>query len=115
MLVGACLGVALVLVGLAWPAMIQPRHVWTPEQAAEFQAASDALQHGAVGAERSPDAATTAPANAIDPAARRRFDAINAQLEAARYARDGWGRVAVACGLGLTILCGFGYLAVRGD
>ena len=107
------------VVGLFWATLVRPEDVWTPEKAAEYQAASSALQHAEPAATTSTTGDMGSPAGGaprgVDPAARRRFEAISAELEAARYVRDGWGRLIVSAGLALTILSGMGYLAVRGD
>jgi len=95
-------GLISIAVGIAWPAFVKPANVWTEEQAAQWEAANDAL-HAARSQRGSPDLT----------AARERFARIDSELEAARYARDRWGTWIAGCGFVVTLLFGIGFLAAR--
>ena len=110
-LAGAIVGGCLLVVGLAWKSATAPETFWSPEQAKEFAAASEAL-HGARGAAphtHEPDSGAAADA------ARERFARIQAELERAQYARDEVGPLLTKIGLAAAVAFGIGYLITRGD
>ena len=115
---GVVLGAVLVIVGLGWSVVATPEAVWSMEQAAELKAASDAVHAARSGIPVAPDS-QPGDAGKPDPrylaAAQARLERINADLEQARNVRDTWGQWAAAAGLALTIACGLGYLATRGQ
>jgi hypothetical protein len=112
---GVILGLAAAVAGATWSIVAKPSSVWTAEQAAEYKAANDA-RHAASIADAASANAGEGPARESTAmrSARKRFERINEELNAARTAWTWRGRVLTACGLGVTILCGMGYLAVRG-
>lgn len=108
-------GLLTVAVGIAWPKIVTPAMVWSPEQAEELQRAGDAF-HAAreqtrpiEGHESAGDSQTTPRA-----LAEMRYNRLKADLEAAQKVRTHWGQRVVAAGFGLTIVGGLGYLAARG-
>jgi hypothetical protein len=114
-LAGLVLGVATLIGGLiwGWSMAASPHVLWSPEQAAEYKAASDALHsaphdHGNPSDENHDDEESPEQA-----AARERFDAIQAQLNRARYAQTSVGPLLVRIGLAGAIAFGIGYLASR--
>lgn len=102
-LAAAALGLLVAVGGAVWQRSALPRHVWTVEQAQEFDAANAAM-HAAVGRDDE-----TAHA-----AAKQRFDRIAAELHSARYAKDRLGAVLVRGGLAAAAVFSVGYLAIRG-
>jgi hypothetical protein len=104
-LAGMLVGTVLAVGGWIWSAKARPTDVWSHEQAAQLEAANNAL-HAARSSATGDDTARLA-------AAQQRADELNRQLEHAREVRDSWGRRAAAVGLGLTIASGLGYLATR--
>ena len=107
-LVGACIGVVLVIVGVAWKSFTAPETFWSDEQAKEFAAASDAMHAQTAEAQEhgsSEDADTAA--------ARDRLARIQGELERARYARDDMGPLLTRIGLVAAIAFGVGYLVSR--
>lgn len=115
LLCGMMAGLLAAVGGVAWSIAAKPSSVWTPEQAAEFKAANDARHAATVADPAANGNGGPSPDSTAMAAAQKRFELISAQLETARAARNRWGQVAAACGLGLTILCGMGYLAIRGE
>jgi predicted negative regulator of RcsB-dependent stress response len=120
-LVGGILaGLLATIAGLAWPVWAKPSLVWSPEQAAEFQAAGEAL-HAARQIDQAEAAANFAGADdagqsdAQLASAQERFDKIEAELAAAQSLREGAGAWLRWLGLAVMLLCGLGYLASRGD
>lgn len=112
-LVGMTAGVIATLAALSWMTLARPVDVWSPEQAAEFKAANDAV-HAALsrdGGGRSSGDTEADPRYLA--AAKTRLARISSELEYARGARDRWGKWGAASGLALTIACGLGYLASR--
>lgn len=108
-LTGIVVGVVLAIAGWSWTAWSRPTDVWSPEQAADLKASASAVHQ----ARSSQDGDAEDVQAALD-AAQRRVDELNAELVHARNLRNDWGRRVAACGLGLTIVCGLGYLASRG-
>lgn len=106
---GIVLGLVLAIAGWGWTAWSRPTDVWSPEQAAELQAADNAVHQA-----RSPRGKAAGDSQATLKAAERRLAELRAELDHARSVRNDWGRRVAACGLGLTIVCGLGYLASRG-
>jgi hypothetical protein len=107
------LGFVAAVAGVTWSIVAKPSSVWTPEQAAEFKAANEARHAASIADAASGRDGSTAPESAAMAAARKRFERISEELNAARTARTRRGRVVAACGLGVTILCGMGYLTIR--
>jgi len=114
---GVIAGFALIIVGLGWSLMATPGAVWSQEQAAELKAAYDALHdaRSGIGAPRSQGIGGGEPDPRYLAAAQARLDRANAELERAQSVRDDFGRWGAASGLALTIACGLGYLASRGQ
>ena len=111
-------GLLTVAVGIAWPKIVTPAMVWSPEQAEELQRAGDAF-HAAREQTRPIEGQESAGAG--DPQAtpralaEKRYNRLKADLEAAQQVRTHWGQRVVAAGFGLTIVGGLGYLAARGN
>lgn len=100
-LAGVAIGLLTALGGGVWQRTALPRHVWTIEQAKEFDAANAAL-HSVDMDDREKYAA-----------ARQRFDRVAADLQSARYAKDRLGNVLVRGGLAAAAVFSVGYLATR--
>lgn len=116
-LAGMALGVSVVGIGVAWSKLVTPAMVWSPQQATELKQAGDAF-HAA--REESPP--SDLPGQSSTPRqpsprelAEQRYNRLKADLAAAQSVRTDWGRRVVAIGFGLTIACGMGYLAFRGN
>jgi hypothetical protein len=118
--VGMVAGLATAAIAWTWALLYDPGNSWTPDKAAQLQEAQDHLHESRRGGEH-PDAhAPAANADGQDAqarvdAARRRVDELEAQLEYARSGRSNWLHRIAAGGLGLTILCGLGYLSLGRD
>lgn len=109
-------GLVTVAVGIAWPRIVTPAMVWSPEQAEELQRAGDAF-HAAREQTRpieGQESATGDPGVTPRALAEMRYNRLKADLEAAQEVRTHWGQRVVAAGFGLTIVGGLGYLATRG-
>lgn len=110
------IGLLIVAVGVAWPKIVTPAMVWSPEQAEELQRAGDAF-HAA--REQTRPIQGQQSAGAGDPQAtpralaEKRYNRLKADLDAAQQVRTHWGQRVVAAGFGLTIVGGLGYLATR--
>lgn len=112
---GLALAVLTMLAGAIWGrvAAKRPEMLWSAEQAAEYQAASDDLHrmehdHGhAAGEAVGGDSATE------QTAARARFNELKVQLERAQYAQNRLGPRLIQFGLAGAIAFGLGYLASR--
>lgn len=117
-LAGLVLGLVIVAIGLAWPKIVTPQMVWSPEQAEELQRAADSF-HAAREQNRPVEGQASGQegAAALSPRAlaEQRYNRLKNDLEAAQSVRTDWGQWVVAAGFGLTIAGGMGYLAVRGD
>lgn len=98
--------------GLGWATLATPAHVWSPEQAAEYQAAGAALHAARSEAPPTNARAGHRPVEEL-AAAQARFTRISAELDRARSQRDRWGLWTAGTGLALIILGGVGYLAAR--
>jgi hypothetical protein len=117
-LLGLALGALLAVGSLAWSRVLTQDLAWSPEQAAEYKAAHEALHDARSG--RDPND-MTAGSDAHDgeskspefAAAEKRFNDISAALDDARNARHAWGTWGVGAGLALMIACGLGFLATR--
>lgn len=110
------LGTLLLALGLGWSSLAPPKLVWSPQQAAEYQAAGEALHAArrstaATGVRPGEDAATS-PELA---AAQARFDKIDSELADAQSRRQRTGAWLVRVALGTMILCGVGYLSLRSE
>lgn len=111
------MGLILIVIGVAWPKIVTPAMVWSPEQAEELQRAGDAF-HAAREQTRPIEGQESTQAG--DPQAtpralaEKRYNRLKADLEAAQMVRTHWGQRVVAAGFGLTIVGGLGYLAARG-
>ena len=111
-LAGMSVGLLLLLGGLAWSQWASPQVVWSPEQAAEHQAAGEALHAARRSAPPSGAGQEIAEAPEL-AAAQARFDAIDADLAAAQTSRQRTGRWLVGLGLAAMVIGGAGYLALR--
>jgi hypothetical protein len=107
---GLVVGLFLVLGGLVWSTLAAPSSVWSREQAAEYQAAGEALH-----AARSQSPASDGTAKSALTTAQQRFDRIEAELVAAQTGRQRISRWLVRLGLAAMLLFGVGYLASRGE
>lgn len=104
---GLCLSLVTAIAGGVWSAVAEPEHVWSEQQAREFKAASEAL-HQALGSDH-----THGPSESVEEApgehrrvAEARLAAIQAQLEAAQYAKNRAGLLLVQLGVGGAACCG---------
>ncbi len=113
---GIAIGIVLIVIGVAWPKIITPAMVWSPEQADELQRAGDAF-HAAREQTRPIEgqelAASSDPQASPRALAEKRYNRLKADLEAAQVVRTHWGQRLVAAGFGLTVVGGLGYLATR--
>jgi hypothetical protein len=110
----AGVGVLAALGGAVWQRAAHPRHVWTVEQSQEYDAANAALHAATVGHDHETNGAEAVDAHQADlAAAQERFNRINAELQAARYAKDRLGTALIRGGLAAAALGGVGYLATR--
>jgi hypothetical protein len=107
---GMLVGLGLMLGGLIWSTTASPSSVWSPEQAAEYQAAGEALH-----AARSRPASSDEAEDSELAAAQQRFGRIETELAAAQTGRDRIGRWLIRLGLAAMLLFGIGYLATRGE
>jgi len=111
------MGLVVTIIGVAWPKIVTPAMVWSPEQAEELQRAGDAF-HAAREQTRpiegQESAASGDPQTTPRALAEKRYNRLKADLEAAQMVRTHWGQRVVAAGFGLTIVGGLGYLATRG-
>ncbi|BBO30576.1 hypothetical protein [Lacipirellula parvula] len=106
---GICAGMLVAIAAWSWSFMQQPADVWSPEQAKSLQAARDAVHSARGGGLRvSDDSKELERAQAV-------VDRLEIDLEEARTFRGRWASRVGAGGLALTIFCGLGYLATRGD
>jgi hypothetical protein len=101
LLAGILAGLVTTAAGVCWSIWGGPKEAWTREQAVDLNTAYEALHQARTGPNASADAA----------AAQRRVDDLEAQLETARGGNRGAGYWAALVGLGMTVLCGIGYLA----
>lgn len=109
LLLGTLAGLTVAGAAWIWSLMGSPADVWSPEQARALQAARDAV-HEARGSgeevrEESPELLK----------AQGLANRLEADLADARNHRSLWATRVAAAGLALTIACGLGYLATRGD
>jgi hypothetical protein len=116
--VGVALGLALVVAGGLRKVFARPEAAWSQEQAAEFQAARNALhdltynEPGNHGSTRSPD--EPSPERLAKRAeAKARFDRIEARLVEARSNYQHTGTWLVRLGLAAVITFGLGYLMLQ--
>lgn len=107
------IGLLVIAVGIAWPKIVTPAMVWSPEQAEELQRAGDAF-HAAREQTRPESAGAGDPQATPRALAEKRYNRLKADLEVAQQVRSHWGQWVVAAGFGLTIASGLGYLASRG-
>lgn len=105
-------GLIVIVIGVAWPKIVTPAMVWSPEQAEELRRAGDAF-HAAREQTRPESAGTSDPQATPRALAEKRYNRLQADLEAAQKVRTHWGQRVVAAGFGLTIVGGLGYLATR--
>jgi hypothetical protein len=116
-LMGMLAGALMLAAGLGWSAFASPAMVWSPEQAVEHQEAGEAL-HAARRAAAASVTGISDSATEESPelaAAQARFDEIDTQLAAAQTRRQRTGVWLVRLGLGAMIVCGVGYLSLRGE
>jgi hypothetical protein len=109
LILGTIAGLAVAAAAWGWTLLEKPTDAWSPEQAKALQTARDAA-HAARGGgvevrELSPELQK----------AQAMVDRLEADLEMARSYRSKWATRVAAGGLALTIACGLGYLAARGD
>jgi hypothetical protein len=116
---GMLLGVVMGTAGLFWGSWAKPSLVWTPEQAAEYQAAGEAL-HAARRMDGPSSGGLDANAGAEGDesdrrlaAAQERFDRIEAELGSAQTLRQRTGAWLRWLGLAAIVLFGVGYLSAR--
>jgi hypothetical protein len=109
LMAGTIAGVAIAAAAWGWSMVAKPTDAWSPEQAKLLQAAQVAV-HAArgEGTEVREDSTELAKARAL-------ADRLEADLQEARSYRGRWSTRVAAAGLALTIVCGLGYLATRGD
>jgi hypothetical protein len=118
--IGVVVGVFIAAAGGFWRHSATAEAVWSPQQAAEFTAARNALHNlsynreEAANSPRMPDDARKQLA-AEREAAKARFDRIQAELTAAQTGRLGAGARLIQVGLAVTILFGVGYFWARGQ
>jgi hypothetical protein len=107
--VGTFAGLAIAALAWAWSLLEKPADAWSPEQAKALQAARDAV-HAARGEGTEPPEGSRELEKA-----QAMVDRLEADLEEARSFRGRWATRVAAGGLALTIICGLGYLASRGN
>lgn len=116
-LTGMAIGIALVAAGSLWNALAKPEHVWSNEQASEFETARNAMHELTYDLPRTP----ASPDNSADSreaqmaAAKRRFEKIEADLAAARSRQQLTGVWMTRMGLAALVLFGLGYLTSHGS
>jgi hypothetical protein len=116
--IGMVAGLATAAIAWTWALLEDPAKSWTHTQAAELSDARDQLHQSRSALRVDPTLAANPGSNAAQPridAAKRRVDDLEKQLEYARTGRSSWLRRIAAAGLGLTVLCGLGYLAFGRD
>jgi hypothetical protein len=109
LILGTIAGLAIAAAAWGWSLLEKPTDAWSPDQAKALQAARDEV-HATRG--------EGTEVREVSPAlqkAQAMVDRLETDLENARSYRSKWAtRVAVG-GLALTIVCGLGYLAARGN
>jgi hypothetical protein len=105
--IGMIAGLATAAIAWTWALLDDPGDSWTPQKAAQLNDAQE-RRHQA----RSGGDPTGNDAQQRVDAARREVEELEAQLEYARSGRSNWLHRIAAVGLGLTILCGLGYLSL---
>lgn len=114
--IGMVAGLAMAGVAWTWALLYDPGKSWTPAKAEQLEDAYERLHRSRSGGEHPGNHAQAASADGngaqqrVD-AAKRRVDELEAQLEYARSGRSNTLHRVAAAGLGLTILCGLGYLS----
>ena len=109
LILGTIAGLAIAVSAWGWSLLEQPADAWTPDQAKALQVARDQV-HAARG--------EGTEVREVSPAlqkAQAMVDRLEADLENARSYRSKWATRVAAGGLALTIVCGLGYLATRGN
>jgi hypothetical protein len=106
---GTVAGIAIAAAAWAWAVLETPTDAWSPEQAKALQTARDAV-HAARG-----EGLAISENSAELQKAQSLVSRLEAELEDARSYRGKWAARIAAAGLALTIACGLGYLAVRGN
>jgi len=106
---GTIAGLAIAASAWAWSLLQKPADVWSPGQAKALQTARDAV-HAARG-----EGAEVRDVSPELQKAQAMVDRLEADLESARNYRGKWATRIAAGGLALTIFCGLGYLASRGN
>jgi hypothetical protein len=120
-LAGILGGLVVAAAAWSWQVVAKPTALWSNEKAAELQQATTAVHEARRTHGRSANAAEGSSTDSLDAgtaalaAAEERFNELNDELERARSARESWGKWGAIAGLALTILCGLGYLATRGQ
>lgn len=121
--VGLALSLVAVMAGGIWSAVAKPEHVWSEQQARELKAATEALHatlatghtHGHGPAESGHAAeAHAAGTNETRQKAEQRLATIQAELEAAQYAKNRAGLLLVQVGVAGAACCG-ALLLLTGD
>ena len=116
-LVGMAVGIALVVAGLLWNAFAKPEHVWSKEQAEEFETARQIMHELTYDLPSAP-ASSNASAETREAqltAAKQRFEKIEADLAAAAARQQETGMWLTRMGLAAVVLFGIGYLAANGS
>jgi hypothetical protein len=109
LILGTIAGLAIAAAAWGWSLLENPADVWSPDQAKALQTARDAVH-----AARGDGMEVRQPSPELQKA-QAIVDRLEADLEMARSYRGKWATRVAAGGLALTIVCGLGYLATRGD
>lgn len=114
---GMAIGIALIAAGLLWNAFAKPEHVWSKEQAEEFESARQIMHELTYDL---PDSQTASNPSADShetqlDAAKLRFKKIEADLAAATSRQRETGAWLTRMGLAVVVLFGIGYLAANGS
>lgn len=115
-LAGMALGIALIAAGLLWNALAKPEHVWSKEQADEFEAARHAMHDLTYDSPSTTSSGISADAREAQmAAAKQRFEKIEADLAVAASRQREAGVWMTRMGLAALVLFGLGYLASHGS
>lgn len=109
LILGTIAGLTIAVAAWGWSLLENPTDAWSPDQAQALQAARDAVH-----AARGEGMEVRQPSSELQKA-QAMVDRLEADLEMARSYRSKWATRVAASGLALTIACGLGYLAARGN
>ena len=102
----AAIGMVMIAVGLAWPALLPSSRVWSDEQAQELSEAQEKAHEATIGHRHTPPEGAAGDAQQ----ARERYQDLAERLDRARSLRDRGGRYLTLAG---TLLAIVGVLVLR--